>query len=310
MSTYAVSPPSGARSFDSAKSPISLGCAVDHEDRARGVGQVRVVELGVEAVDRDRDVRAPSSLPALRTVMLRSERLASFCLVGKLASTTSTWNSPSGSFSSWRSPPPQAARPSASAAHTARRALPPRLQSGRTYHAVAPCTPHLTHVVGFADGKGGTNLVRAVADRAFLPTKNLLEQVGDMMILTGKTVVSAVRPPYPYGTEFVQQFLFALRLCWLPLTISTIAFGYGAPGLQAGNFLVLFGAIDRLGGFFVLASHSRVRAVCDGDHPRRGRRDRDHRRSRGPQDPRGARRARRCWVSIRSRTSSCPASWR
>ena len=45
-----------------------------------------------------------------------------------------------------------------------------------------------------------------------------------------------------------------LRLCWLPLTISTIAFGYGAPGLQAGNFLVLFGAIDRLGGFFVLAS--------------------------------------------------------
>ena len=97
-------------------------------------------------------------------------------------------------------------------------------------------------------------MVRAVADRAFLPTKNLLEQVGDMMILTGKTLLSAVRPPFPYGTEFVQQFLFALRLCWFPLTISTIAFGYGAPGLQAGNFLVLFGAIDRLGGFFVLAS--------------------------------------------------------
>src|SRR5206468_5043036 len=92
----------------------------------------------------------------------------------------------------------------------------------------------------------GEWLVRAVADRAFLPTKNLLEQVGDMMILTGKTVMSALRPPYPYGTEFVQQFLFALRLCWFPLLISTIAFGYGAPGLQAGNFLVLFGAIDRL----------------------------------------------------------------
>ena len=97
-------------------------------------------------------------------------------------------------------------------------------------------------------------MIRAAADRVFLPTKSLLEQVGDMMILTGKTLVSALRPPYPYGTEFVQQFLFMLRLCWLPLTISTIAFGYGAPGLQAGNFLVLFGAIDRLGGFFVLAS--------------------------------------------------------
>ena len=75
-----------------------------------------------------------------------------------------------------------------------------------------------------------------------------------MMILTGKTLVSAVRPPYPYGSEFVGQFLFAIRLCWFPMLVSTIAFGYEAPGLQAANFLVLFGALDRLGGFFVLAS--------------------------------------------------------
>src|SRR6185369_6177049 len=74
-----------------------------------------------------------------------------------------------------------------------------------------------------------------------------------MMILTGKTMVSALRPPYPYGSEFVGQFLFALRLCWLPLLISTVAVSYGAPGLQAANFLILFGALDRLGGFFVLA---------------------------------------------------------
>jgi phospholipid/cholesterol/gamma-HCH transport system permease protein len=97
-------------------------------------------------------------------------------------------------------------------------------------------------------------VVRQAADRAYLPVKNVLEEVGDMMILTGKTVVSAVRPPFPYGGEFVSQFLFALKLCWFPLLVSTVAFGYGAPGLQAANFLVLFGAIDRLGGFFVLAS--------------------------------------------------------
>ena len=78
-------------------------------------------------------------------------------------------------------------------------------------------------------------MVRAAADRVFLPTKNLLEQVGDMMILTGKTLVSALRPPYPYGTEFVQQFLFMLRLCWLPLTISTIAFG----SVIAGGALIV-----------------------------------------------------------------------
>src|SRR5437764_14971839 len=97
-------------------------------------------------------------------------------------------------------------------------------------------------------------MVRSVAERAYFPTRNLLEEIGDMMILTGKTIMSALKPPYPYGGEFVQQFLFSLRLCWFPLTVSTIAFGYAAPGLQASNFLTLFGANDRLGGFFVLAS--------------------------------------------------------
>jgi len=117
-------------------------------------------------------------------------------------------------------------------------------------------------------GSGGEQMVRSVADRAFLPAKSLFEQVGDMMILTAKTIVSAIRPPYPYGGEFIGQFLFALQLCWFPMMISTLAFGFGAPGLQAANFLSLFGALDRLGGFFVLASDPRVRAVRDG----RGRR--------------------------------------
>jgi phospholipid/cholesterol/gamma-HCH transport system permease protein len=97
-------------------------------------------------------------------------------------------------------------------------------------------------------------VVRSAVDRAFLPAKNLFEQIGDMIILTAKTLVSAVRPPYPYGTEFIGQFLFALQLCWFPMMISTVAFGFGAPGLQAANFLSLFGALDRLGGFLVLVS--------------------------------------------------------
>jgi phospholipid/cholesterol/gamma-HCH transport system permease protein len=97
-------------------------------------------------------------------------------------------------------------------------------------------------------------VIKSGAERVFLPVKGLLEEIGDMMILTGKTITSTFRPPYPYGTEFINQFMFCLKLCWFPLLISTVAFGYGAPGLQAGNFLVLFGATDRLGGFFVLAS--------------------------------------------------------
>jgi phospholipid/cholesterol/gamma-HCH transport system permease protein len=89
---------------------------------------------------------------------------------------------------------------------------------------------------------------------AIVPGRALFEEVGDVVVLTAKTLVSAVRPPYPYGGEFISQFLFALQLCWFPMMISTIAFGFGAPGLQAANFLSLFGALDRLGGILVLVS--------------------------------------------------------
>jgi phospholipid/cholesterol/gamma-HCH transport system permease protein len=81
-----------------------------------------------------------------------------------------------------------------------------------------------------------------------------MEEVGDIVLLTGRTISSAIRPPHPYGGEFVSQFLFTLRLCWLPLLISTVAINYGAAGLQAANFLTILGALDRLGGFFVLAA--------------------------------------------------------
>jgi len=102
-------------------------------------------------------------------------------------------------------------------------------------------------------GPAGT-AARETVKRAVLPARNLLEEVGEMMLLTGRTISSALRPPYPYGEEFVSQFLFVLRLVWFPLLVTTVAINYGAPGLQAANFLRLFGAVDRLGGFFVLAA--------------------------------------------------------
>src|SRR6201987_4377182 len=97
-------------------------------------------------------------------------------------------------------------------------------------------------------------MVRSVAERSYASGRHVLEEFGDMMILTGRTIVSALRPPYPYGGELVSQFLFALRLCWFPLLISTVCICDAAPGLQAANFLTIFGALDRLGGFFVLGA--------------------------------------------------------
>jgi phospholipid/cholesterol/gamma-HCH transport system permease protein len=90
--------------------------------------------------------------------------------------------------------------------------------------------------------------------RALLPAKSAFEQVGNMMVLTTRTIVAAIKPPYPFGEELVWQFLFVLKLSWFPLLISTFALCLGAPGLQAAGALSLFGALDRLGGFFVLTA--------------------------------------------------------
>jgi len=94
----------------------------------------------------------------------------------------------------------------------------------------------------------------AAISRRLGPIGNAFTEVGNMMILTAKTIVAAVRPPFPYGEELVWQFLFVLKLSWFPLMISTFALDLGAPGLQAAGILSLFGALDRLGGFFVVTA--------------------------------------------------------
>src|SRR5437762_2137909 len=121
---------------------------------------------------------------------------------------------PEGSVTSWRCPPPQAAIPAANVTTAIPVAILASAPRSRRIPAFVPLSPKAR----------GTY---------HLPT---------------------ARPPYPYGGEFISQFLFALQLCWFPMLISTVAFGFGAPGLQAANFASLFGALDRLGGFFVLAS--------------------------------------------------------
>jgi phospholipid/cholesterol/gamma-HCH transport system permease protein len=81
-----------------------------------------------------------------------------------------------------------------------------------------------------------------------------LQQAGEMMLLLGTVVRSAIREPRGYWGDVRDQMLDTLRLCWLPMTVACFAFGFGAPGLQAGNIFILFGIPERLGSFFVMAS--------------------------------------------------------
>jgi phospholipid/cholesterol/gamma-HCH transport system permease protein len=82
----------------------------------------------------------------------------------------------------------------------------------------------------------------------------LLDEIGDMVILTGKTMISIVRPPYIYGGEFALQFLFAIKLCWAPLVVTSFTVNYAVPGVQGGGFAEILGSIDRIGSFYSLAA--------------------------------------------------------
>lgn len=94
---------------------------------------------------------------------------------------------------------------------------------------------------------------RATKPAAQLATKPVAE-AGQLFLFAASVVWSAIRHPIGYWGDVRDQMFDALKLCWLPMAVSTMAFGLGAPGIQAGNFTSLLGVPERLGGFAVLAS--------------------------------------------------------
>jgi phospholipid/cholesterol/gamma-HCH transport system permease protein len=92
----------------------------------------------------------------------------------------------------------------------------------------------------------------AVLTRTYGPLRGFIVTIGAMVLLARRTVLAALTPPYDYGPELVDQFLFALRLGWFPMILASLAFTYGPAGVEVGNFLQLVGALDRLGGLFVI----------------------------------------------------------
>lgn len=86
------------------------------------------------------------------------------------------------------------------------------------------------------------------------PARKPLVEGGEMVQLLGKVLHSAVRYPRGYWGDVRDQMYQVLKLCWIPMIISTTAFGLGAPGLQGGNLYSLFGIPERLGSFFLMAS--------------------------------------------------------
>ena len=80
----------------------------------------------------------------------------------------------------------------------------------------------------------------------------VVSEVGGMVHLTLTAARSAVKRPLDYGPEFVAQFRFALRVSAFPLILTAFALSFGPAGVQASDFLGLFGALDRLGAAYEL----------------------------------------------------------
>jgi len=79
-------------------------------------------------------------------------------------------------------------------------------------------------------------------------------EAGSILQLLGEVLWSAVRHPVGYWGEVRDQMFSLLKLCWIPMAVSTTVFGLGAPGLQGENIFHLFGIPERLGSFFIMAS--------------------------------------------------------
>jgi phospholipid/cholesterol/gamma-HCH transport system permease protein len=86
----------------------------------------------------------------------------------------------------------------------------------------------------------------------FRSLRDFIVSIGEMLLLLSRTLLAAVQRPFDYGPELLSQFLFALRLGWFPMIVASLAFTYGPAGVQVGDFLNLLGAMDRLGGIFVI----------------------------------------------------------
>lgn len=84
--------------------------------------------------------------------------------------------------------------------------------------------------------------------------RNAVLQAGEMAVFLVATTAGAVRRPIGYWGTVRTEMYSVLKLCWLPMVISTFAFGLGAPGIQGVNVFSLLGVPERLGSFFVLAS--------------------------------------------------------
>ena len=75
----------------------------------------------------------------------------------------------------------------------------------------------------------------------------------------------ALSAPFSWGAAFLEQFAFTVRVCLLPLVLSSFALSFGPMGVQASGFFETFGSFDRIGSLYQLVV---VRERADAEEVR------------------------------------------
>lgn len=102
--------------------------------------------------------------------------------------------------------------------------------------------------------RGGVPAPKAVGlDRPGTAVVLRVRRLGGIAALALQAFVALATPPFVWRREFLIQAIFIVKVSLVPIALSIAAWGFSGPGLQAGNFLVTFGSIDRAGGFMVVA---------------------------------------------------------
>lgn len=77
-------------------------------------------------------------------------------------------------------------------------------------------------------------------------------EVGKGLQFVAALTRRALSSPFSWGAEFLEQFAFIVRVCLVPLVLSSFALSFGPMGVQASGFFETFGSFDRIGSLYQL----------------------------------------------------------
>jgi phospholipid/cholesterol/gamma-HCH transport system permease protein len=95
------------------------------------------------------------------------------------------------------------------------------------------------------------------------PARTVVVEVGQTCQLLGQVLYSAVRHPRGYWKDTLDEMYDLLKLCFWPATFSMAGFGFLICVMGVG-LLVLLGAANRMGAFWVMADIREIAAFMIG----------------------------------------------